>query len=332
MSQRPYRVLRHRDFRLLWLSQLVSLTGSQMQTVALHWHVYLLTRSPLALGALGLTRVVPIIALSLVGGVTADRFDRRRLMFRAQAVMLLGSAALAALTLAQRDSLALLYAGERAARRGHGLRRPGAPGADPAARPRGRAARGALAEPDDVPRRVHRRPGARGPDHRGRGAAGGRPARPGEGRRLRRHDAARAHLPAERGVVRRRAAGARADARVRAPSAATGSRPPRRCRPSATACASCSARRSWSGRPGSTSSPPSSRARSRCCRSSRTRCCTPARPATAGWSRRRRSAPSPARSTRRSATCRRGRGGSCSGPWRPTAARRSPTACRAASG
>jgi len=56
----PYRVLRHRDFRLLWLSQLVSQTGSQMQTVALHWHVYLLTRSPLALGALGLTRVVPI--------------------------------------------------------------------------------------------------------------------------------------------------------------------------------------------------------------------------------------------------------------------------------
>ena len=80
-----------------------------MQTVALHWHVYLLTRSPLALGALGLTRVLPIIAFSLFGGVTADRFDRRRLMFRAQALMLLGSTALAALTLAQRDSLPLLY-------------------------------------------------------------------------------------------------------------------------------------------------------------------------------------------------------------------------------
>ena len=53
-----------------------------MQTVALHWHVYLLTRSPLALGALGLTRVLPIILFSLFGGVTADRFDRRRVMFR----------------------------------------------------------------------------------------------------------------------------------------------------------------------------------------------------------------------------------------------------------
>src|SRR5512135_803889 len=100
MSGPPYRVLRHRDFRLLWLSQLVSLTGSQMQTVALHWHVYLLTRSPLALGAMGLTRVVPIIVFSLFGGVTADRFDRRKLMFRAQAVMLVGAAALSALTFA----------------------------------------------------------------------------------------------------------------------------------------------------------------------------------------------------------------------------------------
>jgi MFS family permease len=107
---RPYHVLRHRDFRLLWLSQLVSLTGSQMQTVALHWHVYLLTRSPLALGALGLTRVLPIIAFSLFGGVTADRYDRRRVMFLSQSVMLVGAAVLAAATVSGRVSLALLYA------------------------------------------------------------------------------------------------------------------------------------------------------------------------------------------------------------------------------
>jgi MFS family permease len=105
----PYLALRHRDFRLLWLSQLVSLTGSQMQTVALHWHVYLLTRSPLALGALGLTRVLPIIAFSLAGGVTADRRDRRRVMFAAQSLMLLGSAALGLLTFSGRETLALLY-------------------------------------------------------------------------------------------------------------------------------------------------------------------------------------------------------------------------------
>jgi len=106
----PYRVLRHRDFRVLWLSQLVSLTGSQMQTVALHWHVYLLTHSPLALGALGLTRVVPILLFSLLGGVTADRFDRRRVMFTAQATMLFGAAGLAALTFTGHERLGVLYA------------------------------------------------------------------------------------------------------------------------------------------------------------------------------------------------------------------------------
>jgi len=91
------------------VSQLVSLTGSQMQTVALHWHVYLLTRSPLALGALGLTRVLPIVLFSLWGGVAADRHDRRRMMFATQATMLAGAVALAALTLTGHESLALLY-------------------------------------------------------------------------------------------------------------------------------------------------------------------------------------------------------------------------------
>jgi MFS family permease len=107
---RPYRVLRHRDLRLLWVSQLVSLTGSQMQTVALHWHVYLLTGSALALGALGLTRVVPIVLFSLWGGVTADRRDRRLVMFAAQATMLAGSLGLAALTFTGHESLGALYA------------------------------------------------------------------------------------------------------------------------------------------------------------------------------------------------------------------------------
>jgi MFS family permease len=105
----PYRVLRHRDFRLLWLSQLVSLAGTQMQTVALHWHVYLLTRSALALGGLGLTRVVPIILLSLWGGVVADRYDRRRVMFLAQATMLAGALGLAFLTFTGHESLGVLY-------------------------------------------------------------------------------------------------------------------------------------------------------------------------------------------------------------------------------
>ncbi len=106
---RPYRVFRHRDFRLFWGSQLVSVCGSQMQAAALQWHVYLLTRSPLALGALGLTRFVPIVLLSLMGGLTADRFDRKRVMFVSQSVMLAGSAVLAFCTFTDRTTLLLLY-------------------------------------------------------------------------------------------------------------------------------------------------------------------------------------------------------------------------------
>lgn len=107
---RPYRVLRHRDFGRLWGAQLLSLTGSQMQATAAHWHLYLLTGSPLALGALGLSRVLPIVVFSLLGGVVADRHDRRKVMLLTQGLMLACVAALAALTLAGRDSVLLIYA------------------------------------------------------------------------------------------------------------------------------------------------------------------------------------------------------------------------------
>jgi len=87
----------------------VSLTGSQMQVVAIHWHVYLLTGSPLALGLVGLTRVVPIVLFSLWGGVVADRHDRRRVMFLTQSGMTLVAAALSWMTFAGRDALGLLF-------------------------------------------------------------------------------------------------------------------------------------------------------------------------------------------------------------------------------
>jgi MFS family permease len=108
--RRPYHVLRHRDFRLLWASQFVSLTGSQMQVVALNWHVYLLTGSPLALGLVGLTRVVPIIVFSLWGGIVADRVDRRRIMLVSQSAMAVFSAVLAVLTFRGHATVAALYA------------------------------------------------------------------------------------------------------------------------------------------------------------------------------------------------------------------------------
>src|SRR3954451_7692546 len=90
--------LRHRDFRLLWIGQIVSVTGSQMQMAAINWHIYLITRSALALGLVGACRAIPIILCSLMGGVVADVVDRRRLMILTQTIMLLSSATLALVT------------------------------------------------------------------------------------------------------------------------------------------------------------------------------------------------------------------------------------------
>src|SRR5216117_4066657 len=82
--------LRHRNFRLLWWGQLVSFSGSMMQTAAILWHVSLLVppgRKGLALGLVGLVRVVPIVVFSLVSGVVADALDRRKLMLYTQSAM-----------------------------------------------------------------------------------------------------------------------------------------------------------------------------------------------------------------------------------------------------
>ena len=82
----------------MWMGQFVSVTGSQMQLVAINWHVYLLTKSALALGAIGLVRVIPIILCSLLGGVVADAVDRKRLILATQVLMLGSAGALALVT------------------------------------------------------------------------------------------------------------------------------------------------------------------------------------------------------------------------------------------
>jgi len=98
----PFASLRHRNFRLLWAGQLVSVSGSAMQTAAILWHVALVAppgRKAIALGLVGLVRVLPIIGFSLVSGVVADVFDRRRVMIVTQTVMAMLAVALAVLTM-----------------------------------------------------------------------------------------------------------------------------------------------------------------------------------------------------------------------------------------
>jgi len=94
-------VLRHRNFRLIWIGLALSFTGSFMQNAALLWHVSLLVppdRKGIALGLVGLVRVVPIIIFSMISGVVADACDRRKLMLLTQsgsAVVAVGLAWLA---------------------------------------------------------------------------------------------------------------------------------------------------------------------------------------------------------------------------------------------
>src|SRR6186997_399611 len=93
--------LKHRNFRLIWLGLLCSTAGSMMQNAALLWHVSLLVppgRKALALGLVGLVRVVPIVVFSMVSGVVADAWDRRKLMLMTQIGAALVSAMLAVLT------------------------------------------------------------------------------------------------------------------------------------------------------------------------------------------------------------------------------------------
>jgi MFS family permease len=87
LTRQSFVALQHRNFRLIWIGLFVSFTGSTMQNAALLWHVSLLVapdRKGLALGMVGLARVVPIIVFSMISGVVADAWDRRRLMLGTQ--------------------------------------------------------------------------------------------------------------------------------------------------------------------------------------------------------------------------------------------------------
>jgi MFS family permease len=90
---------RDRDFRYLWMGQVVSGLGRQVTSIVLPYQLYVLTGTPLAIGALALVQVVPIMAFSLGGGVVADAVDRRRLLLVTQAGLATASAALAGLAM-----------------------------------------------------------------------------------------------------------------------------------------------------------------------------------------------------------------------------------------
>ena len=83
-----------RDFRLLWIGQLVGNIGRQITVVALPYQVYLITRSSLMVGLLALAQAGPLVVFSLAGGAIADAVDRRRLLLLTQLLLAATSVAL----------------------------------------------------------------------------------------------------------------------------------------------------------------------------------------------------------------------------------------------
>src|SRR5437773_8309550 len=79
-----WRALRHRNYQLFFGGQLISLTGTWMQSVAQSWLVYRLTGSAALLGLVGFASQIPVLLLAPVGGAIADRYDRRRMLIATQ--------------------------------------------------------------------------------------------------------------------------------------------------------------------------------------------------------------------------------------------------------
>ncbi|MGQ9772104.1 MFS transporter [Chloroflexus sp.] len=101
LSSRPamFRALRHRNYRLFFFGQLISLTGTWMQSVAQGWLVLRLTDSPFLLGLVVAANSLPVLFLTLFAGTVADRFPKRRILLVTQSIAMILAATLAGLTL-----------------------------------------------------------------------------------------------------------------------------------------------------------------------------------------------------------------------------------------
>lgn len=125
-SSSRFVALRHRDYRLIWGGQFVSIIGSQMQFIAINWHIYQLLQGvtlslnlfgrpitlgtqALGLGGVGMARIVPIALFALIGGTLADVLNRRKLLIWTNIAAALFAGVLALLSFTRRDSVWAIY-------------------------------------------------------------------------------------------------------------------------------------------------------------------------------------------------------------------------------
>jgi MFS family permease len=102
--------LRHRQFAIFWVAMMFSWIAIQILIWSIPWHIRTFTSTPLALGAVGLIRLVPTVLASLFAGVIADKFNRRGVVFLTQSAMGLTALLLAILSFTGRIELWLVYA------------------------------------------------------------------------------------------------------------------------------------------------------------------------------------------------------------------------------
>jgi MFS family permease len=98
VNAKSFSSLYYRDFRLFWFGQLISLSGTWMQSVAQGWLVYSLTKSPFYLGMVAAAGSLPILLFTLVGGIVADRVRKRNLLLLTQAASIIPALLLGILT------------------------------------------------------------------------------------------------------------------------------------------------------------------------------------------------------------------------------------------
>ncbi len=91
--------LKHRDFRIFWIGQCVSLMGTWMQRTALIWLVYTMTDSPFLVGLVGVAQFLPMLLFTLFAGAVVDRFPKRKILIVTQSLLMLQAFALALLAI-----------------------------------------------------------------------------------------------------------------------------------------------------------------------------------------------------------------------------------------
>ena len=90
--------LKYRGFALIWGGLIISMIGTQMQQWALFWHISQLSKDPIAVSIVGGVRFVAVLCFSLIGGLVADRYDRRKILFITQTTAMLVAICLGWLT------------------------------------------------------------------------------------------------------------------------------------------------------------------------------------------------------------------------------------------